>query len=105
MSKRHFFLKLIGPRPTFPADITEDERRLMQEHALYTRTGFDARKILVYGPVMAPTGAFGMAVFEVSDEAEIREFMSSDPSVRAGLMTFEVYPMRVGAAQAFGPED
>jgi uncharacterized protein len=81
-------------------DITPEEALLMREHARYTRESFDAGKILIYGPVMAPTGAFGMAVFEVEDVSEVRQFLENDPSVRSGLNTFEVHPMRLGAAQA-----
>jgi hypothetical protein len=32
MTKQHYFFKLIPPRPTFPHDMTDDERRLMDEH-------------------------------------------------------------------------
>jgi hypothetical protein len=46
-----------------------------------------------------------MAVFAVADEAEVREVLENDPTVRGGLNTFEVYPMRVGAAQGFGPQE
>src|SRR5271154_3467551 len=102
MSKLHFFVRLLPPRPTFPMDITPDEKMLMQEHARYTRESFDAGKILIYGPVMAQGGAFGMAVFEVADEAEVRQVLEQDPSVLAGMNKFEIHPMRVGAAQGFG---
>ena len=102
MSKQHFFVRLIPPRPTFPMDITPEEKLLMQEHARYTRQSFDAGKILIYGPVMMPGGAFGMAVFEVADEAEVRQVLENDPSVLAGMNKFEIHPMRVGAAQGFG---
>jgi uncharacterized protein YciI len=102
MSKQHFFVRLIPPRPTFPMDITPEEKLLMQEHVRYTRQSFDAGKILIFGPVMAPGGAFGMAVFEVAEEAEVRRFLENDPTVLAGLNTFEIHPMRVGAAQGFG---
>ncbi len=74
----------------------------MQEHARYTRESFDAGKILLYGPVMSPQGAFGMAVFEVANEGEVRQVLENDPTVRAGMNTFEIHPMRVGAAQGFG---
>jgi uncharacterized protein len=83
-------------------DITPDEKLLMQEHARYTRESFDAGKILIYGPVMTPGGAFGMAVFEVADEAEVRQVLEKDPTVVAGMNKFEIHPMRVGAAQGFG---
>ena len=102
MSKQHFFVRLIPPRPTFPMDITPDEKLLMQEHARYTRESFDAGKILIYGPVMIPGGAFGMAVFEVADVAEVREVLEKDPTVLAGMNTFEIHPMRIGAAQGSG---
>lgn len=74
----------------------------MQEHGRYTRESFDAGKILIYGPVMAQGGAFGMAVFEVAEESEVREVLENDPTVLAGMNKFEIHPMRVGAAQGFG---
>lgn len=102
MSKQHFFVKLIPPRPTFPMDMTAEEKLLMQEHVHYTREKFAEGKVLIYGPVMAPTGAFGMAVFEAADEAEVRGILQNDPTVRAGLNRFEIHPMRIGAAQGSG---
>jgi uncharacterized protein len=105
MGKPHYFVKLIPPRPTFPMDITPEEKLLMQEHARYTQEGFADGKILLYGPVMARGGAFGMAVFEAHDEVEVRQFVENDPTVRAGLNTFEVSPMRVAAARGFGAQE
>jgi hypothetical protein len=54
---------------------------------------------------MASAGAFGMAVFLVADEAEVRRALKNDPTVRGGLNTFEICPVKVGAAQGFGPEE
>lgn len=79
-------------------DVTAEEKLLMQEHARCTKEKFPAGKILIYGPVMAATKAFGMAVSEAEEEAEVREALENGPSVRAGMNTFEIYPMRVGAA-------
>lgn len=76
----------------------------MMEHVTYTHEKFAAGKVLIFGPVMAREGAFGMAVFEVADEAELRGIMEGDPTVRAGLNTFELHPMRIGAAQASRPD-
>lgn len=100
MSKQFFFVKLIPPRPTFPGDMTSDEKALMQDHSRYTRAGFDSGKVLIYGPVLIEGGAFGMAVFEAENEAEVRDFLENDPTVLAKLTTFEVHPMLVAAAQA-----
>jgi len=72
----------------------------MNEHSAYFAEQFDAGKLLLYGPVMAPDGAFGVGILEVADEAEARQFAESDPSVRAGLNRWEIYPMRVTGARS-----
>jgi uncharacterized protein len=98
--KQHYFFKLIPPRSTFPYDITDEEKRLMDEHALYFQQHFEAGRLLLYGPVMAKGGAFGLAILEVDDEAEVQRFGEGDPSVNAGLNQFEFHPMRVAGARA-----
>jgi uncharacterized protein len=99
MSKQHFYFKLIPPRPTFAVDMTAEERALMMEHVRYTREALDAGKILIYGPVMASTGGFGVAVLEMEDVAEVQKFGDEDPSIKAGMNTFEFCPMKIGAAR------
>jgi uncharacterized protein YciI len=103
MVKQHYFFKLIPPRSTFPQDITDEERRLMDEHSRYFQEHFAAGRLLLYGPVLATGGAFGLAVLEVDSEAEARQFGEGDPSVRAGLNRFELYPMKVANARAMEP--
>jgi len=51
--KKHYFFKLIPPRPTFPQDISDEETRLMNEHGQYFHEQFTAGRVLLYGPVMA----------------------------------------------------
>jgi uncharacterized protein len=102
MNKQHYYFKLIPPRPTFPFDITREEKALMDEHSVYFQQQFEAGKLLLYGPVMVPGGAFGLAILEASDESEVREFGENDPSVRGGLNRFEFYPMRVSEARGKG---
>lgn len=55
--------------------------------------------MLLFGPVLAPEGAFGIAILCVADGAAARKIGENDPSVRAGLNTFHVSPMQVAAAQ------
>ena len=78
MSKQHYFFKLIPPRPTFPQDMTDEEKRLMEAHSRYFDEHFAAGRLLLYGPVMATSGAFGLAVLEVESEAEARRFGEGD---------------------------
>ena len=57
----------------------------MNEHSAYFQRQFEAGKLLLYGPAMAPDGAVGLGILEVGDEAEAKQFGEIDPSVRAGL--------------------
>jgi uncharacterized protein YciI len=100
MEKQHYYFQLIPPRSTFPQDITSEERAVMEKHSEYFRQQFELGSLLLYGPVMAMKGAFGLAILEVADETEARRFGEDDPSVRAGLNRFEVHPMRVVASRA-----
>jgi uncharacterized protein YciI len=100
MSKQHFFCRLIPPRPTFQYDMTDQERLLMQEHISYTRKHFEAGTVLAYGPVLAPGGAFGMAILEVDGTEDARTFIENDPTVRAGMNKFELFPMQLAGARS-----
>ena len=102
MSKKHYFFKLIPPRLTFPGDMTAEERVVMDLHSNYFQKQFDAGKVLLYGPVLASSGAFGVGILEVADEAEARHFAENDPSVLSGLNKWEVSPMVVALARAKG---
>jgi uncharacterized protein YciI len=99
MSKQHYYFKLIPPRPTFPFDITR-RKALMDEHSVYFERQFNAGKLLLYGPVLVPKGAFGLAVLEVAAETEARQFGENDPSVKGGLNRCEFYPMKVTVSRA-----
>jgi uncharacterized protein len=104
MPKQHYFFKLVPPRPTFPQDMSADERRWMTDHAAYFREHFGAGRVLLFGPVLAPGAPFGLGVLGVDDEVEARRFCEQDPSLRMGLNTFALHPMRVAASRAQEPE-
>jgi uncharacterized protein YciI len=90
--RKQFMYKLIPPRPTFAQDMTEAERKVMQEHVVYWKGLTDRRIAIVFGPVLDPKGPWGVAIVEVADEADARALGTNDPAVKAGL-TFEVYAM------------
>jgi uncharacterized protein len=90
--RKQFMYKLIPPRPTFAQDMTEVERKVMQEHVVYWKALTDIGTAIVFGPVLDPKGPWGVAVVEVADEADARALGTNDPAVKAGL-TFEVYAM------------
>ena len=80
-----YFCKLIGPRPTFPMDMTPAEAEVMHQHVAYWQ-GLMARGIaFAFGPVMDPSGPFGMCVVRVRDEAELNAIEAADPVMVAKL--------------------
>jgi uncharacterized protein len=90
----HFLYKLIPPRPTFPADMTDEEGAIMQEHFAYWSGLVGERRAVVYGPVMDPAGTYGVAVVEVVDDAGGRRIAENDPAIMANAgFRFELHPM------------
>lgn len=95
-----FCVRLFAPRPTFALDMSDAEKQLMGAHVAYAKPWFDAGKMLAWGPVQSPRdGSFGLALFDC-EQAELQAFLEGDPTVKAGLMTFEIAPMRLAGVQA-----
>ena len=91
-----FLFRLISPRPTFPMDVTETERKVMREHVAYWTGLRDTGVVIVFGPVLDPKGVWGVAIVETVDEASARALLAIDPVEKAGLGRIEIYPMGPG---------
>lgn len=90
----YFFLRLVPPRPTFPADMRPEEAKAMGEHAAYLCEKAAAGVVIAAGPVGDPKGAWGLGLVEVADEAEARALTDGDPVVRSGLgFRYEIFPL------------
>jgi uncharacterized protein len=99
MTKKHFFFRLIPPRPTFAQDMNGQERALMAEHAAYMKVWFDSGTVLSYGPVLDPAGSFGIGLLEMDDLAEAERFAQGDPTIKAKMNTYTIFPMIIAASQ------
>jgi uncharacterized protein YciI len=91
-----FLFRLIPPRADFAQTMTTDEQKAMAEHMTYWQQLMADGKVLVYGPVADPEGVWGMGVLRVADRAEVLEIGERDPSVVAGVNTFEVFEIMGG---------
>ncbi len=87
----YFFIKTQNPRPTFHLDMTAEERAIMNKHVAYWTEKAAQGIAIVFGPVMDPKGVYGMGVYQVQDEAEMRDLLAHDPA--NGLLQYEVLPM------------
>lgn len=65
-------------------------------HVAHYRTLLAADKLVIGGPFLdARGGGFMIATPGVGEE-ELRAFAAADPTVRSGLLTFEVRPWLAG---------
>jgi hypothetical protein len=93
MEKKYFFMKLIPPRPTFAMDMTSAEAALMQEHILYWKALIRKGICITFGPVLDPSGVYGVAIVGLEDDSLLTELELNDPSVKGGVNRFESFPM------------
>jgi len=91
VDKKYFALKLLPCRPTFAQDMTPEERAIMQQHVVYWRDLMGKGKVLTFGPVMDPKGAYGFGIVQMDDEAQVEEFIAKDPASK--INTYEYHRM------------
>ena len=90
----YFVCRLNAPRRSFPADATPEELHLMRQHAAYWTGQWDPRKLIVFGPVADPKGAWGLAVVEADEIGQVQRFAAADPVVTSGQGFFyDIMPM------------
>lgn len=90
--KKHFFVRLVPPRPTFLMDITDQEREIMQRHVVYWGKLLEDGIAIAYGPVMDPNGGYGIGVVCVNGDHQLQRLIAEDPAT--GLTKYEYAPMR-----------
>jgi hypothetical protein len=90
--KNRFLYKIIPPRPTFTQDMTEAERKVMQEHATYWKRLIDDSIAIIFG--LDPRGPWRVGIVDVANKSDACALGTNDPAVKAGL-TFDVSPMPV----------
>jgi uncharacterized protein YciI len=90
MTTNHFAYRLIPPRPTYAADMSDAEQAIMGEHAAYWTDLFEHGGVVVFGVVLERAGSWGLAVVEAGTEEDVRAIASKDPAVRSNLCSVEI---------------
>lgn len=93
---KQFLFRLIPPRPTFAFDMDENEKAKMGEHQQYFVELCKSGKVILYGPVIDPAGPWGLAILEVENDEEAKNIGNNDPTVKAGINTFETFDIHIG---------
>jgi uncharacterized protein YciI len=89
-----FLFRLIPPRPTFSLDMSTDERATMMEHVEYWSALTEQGRVLAFGPVGDPRGAYGIGIVLAESKTEAEGLRDRDPAIRShhGFMT-EIAPI------------
>jgi uncharacterized protein YciI len=89
-----FFCRLNPPRPDFAKTMSDAERALMGTHAAYLRGEQEKGRVVLFGPVGDPKGAWGLGILECTDDAEARTITNNDPTVKSGQgFSYDVFPI------------
>lgn len=103
---RYYAFKLYPPRPSFPADITDEEAAIMAEHVAYWTELLNAGIAVAFGAVADPAETWGLAVVEAGPGTDINALRELDPVIRRGLgARIEIYPMPNAVARMRPPTD
>ena len=89
-----FVNRLIGPRPTFPMDMSEAERTVMTQHAAFWAPLVEDGTVIVLGPVGDKAGPYGLGVVRASNAEANAAILARDPAITSGLgFRYETAPM------------
>jgi len=91
-----FFFRLRPPRADFAQTMTPSEQEAMAAHQQYWHQLLVEGRVAVYGPVADPEGVWGLGVLRAADRAEVLAIGENDPSVTAGVNTFDVFEILGG---------
>ena len=102
MALARFLIRLLPPRPTFVQDMTDAERAIMTEHVAYWTGLRDQGVAIAFGPVIDPSGPWGLGLVEVEHLDAVAAVIADDPAIRAnaGFRT-EVLPMATAVVRPF----
>jgi uncharacterized protein YciI len=67
------------------ADMSAEERGLMQAHSNYWRQQMEKGKVVIFGPVLDSAGPYGIGVIRLEDGIDPATVWADDPIVKARI--------------------
>ena len=90
------FVVIHKPGPGWKAGVPLFEQTGLHLHVEHYRKFLVGGKLATGGPFLDEAGGGFMIPEPGVTEGEVREFASDDPTVKSGLLTFEIRPWLVG---------
>jgi uncharacterized protein YciI len=91
---KYYLCKFLPPRADFLATMTPEEVDLMKRHGAFLNDLLDKGIVVAHGPVDDPAGGWGLSLYQVADDVDVKALASQDPMVTAGGARYDVLPMR-----------
>lgn len=91
MNKQFFAVKIIPSRADFAQTMTDDEKNIMGQHAMYWKDRMEKGMVYAFGPVFDPKGAYGFGIITAETTEQVEDFVKNDPATQ--IHAFEYYPM------------
>jgi uncharacterized protein len=85
------YLVLLKKGPAWTAKETPETRALQEAHLANIKAMWDAKKLIVAGPMGDDGDTRGVFVFQVGSLEEAKALAASDPAVKAGRLVAEVH--------------
>ena len=76
---KYFLCKYIPPRADFLATMTADEGKWMKEHGAFLDDLLEKGLVVAHGPVMDPSGGYGVSLYQIADDQDIAKITSETP--------------------------
>ena len=89
---KFYLCKYIPPRADFLATMTAEESKWMKQHGDFLNNLLDKGLIVAHGPVMDPSGGYGVSLYQISDDQDIATITSEDPIVKNGAGQLRALP-------------
>lgn len=90
---KYYLCKYLPPRSDFLATMTDDEKIWMGQHGAYLDELLAKGQIVAHGPVMDPSGGYGVSPYRIEDDQDIEALTAQDPIVKNGVGHYEHFRM------------
>jgi uncharacterized protein YciI len=87
-----FHMALLRPGPKWATTTEQARNPILQQHFANVMSMLESGKAVIAGPIDGDTGLAGIFILRASSAEEAKNWVDSDPAVKAGLFVHEMHP-------------